>query len=447
LLENAAERARRYVAQIDERRVGPDAEALAGLDGLDVGLNDAGRSAFEVLALLDEAGSPATMASTGGRFFGFVNGGTLPVALGASWLVSAWDQNNALSMMSPTGARLDTIALDWVKEILGLPEQAGGGFVSGATMANATCLATARDALLARVGWDGAGQGLIGAPEIEVFAGAEVHASLRKALGLVGLGRDRLSTLPVDDQGAILATDLPEIGSSSIVCLQAGNVNSGASDPFDELIAWAHRAGAWVHVDGAFGLWAAASPRLSSLVSGVQAADSWAVDAHKWLNTTYDSGLALVADGRALEHSMSMQASYLPASSVREPMQFSPQSSQRLRSAEIWAVLASLGRNGLGELIERSCALARHLAEHLEGAGYEVLNEVVLNQVVVVFGDDARTDAAIAAMQDDGTCWCGPTLWHGRHAMRISVSCWTSTLRDIEESAKAMLRAARSVTL
>jgi glutamate/tyrosine decarboxylase-like PLP-dependent enzyme len=340
--------------------------------------------------------------------------------------------------MSPTAARLDAVALRWVTELLGLPHGTGGGFVTGATMANATCLAAARDTVLTRHGWDAASQGLVGAPPVSVVVGAEVHTTVRKALGLVGLGRDRAVALPVDAQGRIVPRDLPELSGPAIVCLQAGNVNSGASDPFGPLIEWARREHAWVHVDGAFGLWAAASPGTAGQVAGVAAADSWATDAHKWLNTTYDCGIALVRDPAALRAALEASAAYLPGAADREPMQFTPQSSQRARGAEVWAVLAALGRQGVADLVGRCCRLARRVADGMRESGYAVLNDVVLNQVVVDFGDPARTDAVIAAVQREGTCWCGPTTWHGRRAMRVSVSGWCTAEEDIDRSIAAI---------
>jgi glutamate/tyrosine decarboxylase-like PLP-dependent enzyme len=319
-----------------------------------------------------------------------------------------------------------------------LPAGTGGGFVTGATMANAACLAAARDAVLTRNGWDAAAQGLVGAPPVTVVVGAEAHTTVRKALGLIGLGRDRAIVLPVDGQGRIDPGDLPALGGPALVCLQAGNVNSGASDPFEPLIAWARERGAWVHVDGAFGLWAAASPATAGQVAGVAAADSWATDAHKWLNTTYDCGIALVRDPAALRAAMEASAAYLPGEAGREAMHLTPQSSQRARGAEVWAVLAALGRDGVAELVDRTCLLARRFADGMRDAGYRVLNDVVLNQVIVDFGDPGRTGAVIGAVQDEGTCWCGPTTWRGRQAMRVSVSCWNTTAEDVDRSIAAV---------
>ncbi len=446
LLTEAAERAGRYLKGLADRPVAPSAEAVLALGKLDFPLPEAGLEPSQVLAALDEVGSAATMASAGPRYFGFVTGGALPVAVAASWLLAAWDQNAALSVMSPAATRLDAVALDWVCQLLGLPAGTSGGFVSGATMANATCLAAARDAVLTRAGWDAAGAGLVGAPPVQVVVGAEVHAAVLKALGLIGLGRDRAVRLPVDDQGRIALGELPELAAPAIVCLQAGNVNSGASDPFGPLIDWAHAHGAWVHVDGAFGLWAAACPEVAGEVAGVAAADSWATDAHKWLNTTYDCGIALVRDGEALRAAMRADASYLPLGEARDPMQYTPGSSQRARGAEVWAVLAALGRAGVSHLVGGHVALARRFASGLAAGGLDVLNEVRLNQVVAACGDARATKEMIVALQREGTCWCGPTTWRGRQAMRVSISNWATTQADVDRSVAAVLAAANQAS-
>jgi glutamate/tyrosine decarboxylase-like PLP-dependent enzyme len=445
LLQDACRRALAYLGGLAERRVAPAPEAVAAVRRLDFELPGPGLDAPEVLRMLDELGSPATVASAGPRYFGFVTGGTLPVAQAAAWLAAAWDQNAALTVMSPAAALLDVVALRWVTELLGLPAGTGGGFVTGATMANVACLAAARDAVLTRHGWDAAGQGLVGAPPVTVVVGAEVHATVRKALGLVGLGRDRATVVPADAQGRIDPRALPALSGPALVCLQAGNVNSGASDPFVPLIAWAREHGAWVHVDGAFGLWAAASPAAARQVAGITEADSWATDAHKWLNTTYDCGIALVRDPRALRSAMEASAAYLPGAGDRESMHLTPQSSQRARGIEVWAALATLGREGVAELVDRTCRLARRFAGGMRDAGYDVLNDVVLNQVIVAFGAAPRTEAIIAAVQDEGTCWAGPTTWRGRKAMRVSVSCWNTTEEDIDQSIAAVTAAGARV--
>lgn len=446
LLIDTAERARTYLRGIGERSVVPTADAIERLLELATPLPAGPTEPGAVLAELDALGSPATVASAGRRYFGFVTGGALPIAVAASWMCAAWDQNAGLTVMSPVASRLNVVALSWIVELLGLPPDAFGSFVSGATMANATCLAAARDHVLTAAGWDAAADGLVGAPAVQVVVGDEVHTAVVKALGLVGLGRTRLHRLPVDAQGRIVAADLPELTSPAIVCLQAGNVNSGASDPFEPLVAWAHEQGAWVHVDGAFGLWAAAAGSTASQVAGVHAADSWATDAHKWLNTTYDCGVALVRDPSTLRASMEASAAYLPTDAPIEPMHYSPQSSQRARGVEVWAVLAQLGRSGVADLVEHTCALARRFAAGLTAAGYEVANEVVLNQVVVSFGDGPTTDAVIAAVQTSGVLWAGPTTWKGVRAMRISVSSWATTADDVDRSLAAIDRSVALAT-
>jgi glutamate/tyrosine decarboxylase-like PLP-dependent enzyme len=445
LLRDACERALAYLGGIADRQVAPSPVSVAGLSELDFDLPGPGLAAADVLRLLDDVGSPATVASNGPRYFGFVIGGALPAAQAAAWLGAAWDQNAALTVMSPVAARLNTVALRWVTELIGLPAGTAGGFVTGATMANATCLAAARDAVLTRNGWDAAGQGLVGAPPATVAVGAEVHTTVRKALGLVGLGRDRATVLPADGQGRIDPRDLPALSGPAIVCLQAGNVNTGASDPFGPLIDWARNHDAWVHVDGAFGLWAAASPGLRASVAGMAEADSWATDCHKWLNTTYDCGVALVRDQQALLATMQTSASYLPGSAGPDGMGLTPQSSQRARGVEVWATLASLGRDGVAALVEQSSRLARRFADGMRDGGLEVLNDVSLNQVLVSFGSATRTDSVIAAVQDDGTCWCGPTTWQGVRAMRVSVSGWTTTDEDVDRSVAAVRSCAQRI--
>jgi glutamate/tyrosine decarboxylase-like PLP-dependent enzyme len=417
-------------------------EAVERLSALGGPLPDTSQPPEAVFALLDEIGSPATVASAGGRYFGFVTGSSLPVTVAANWLATAWDQNAGLYVMSPVASELERIALGWLLDILGLPPESGVAFVTGATMANFTALAAARHAVLRRVGWDVEADGLFGAPPITVVVGAEAHTTLLKALSLLGLGRNRVVTVPVDDQGRMRSDTLPAISGPAIVCLQAGNVNTGAFDPAGEILPWARRAGAWVHVDGAFGLWAAASPERAPLVAEFAAADSWATDAHKWLNVPYDSGLAFVRDADALHLSMAATASYLPTSDQRDPMHHTPESSRRARGVEIWAALRTLGRAGVADLVERCCRHASRFADGLRAAGYSVLNEVSLNQVLVAFGDDDTTRRVMDAVQRDGTCWCGGAVWQGRAAMRISVSSWATTDDDVERSLAAIIRIA-----
>jgi glutamate/tyrosine decarboxylase-like PLP-dependent enzyme len=443
LLEEAATRARRYLEEVNNRPVAPDPAAVQSLRELDHPLPERAGDPARTIALLDRLVSPATMGMAGPRFFGFVIGGSLPVAVAANWMATAWDQNAALYERTPGVAHLEEVALRWLIELFGLPPTTGGGFVTGATVANFTALAAARHAVLQRVGWNVEADGLFGAPPITVITGEEAHPSLTKALGMLGLGRNRLVRVPVDGQGRMRADSLPDFRGPAIVCLQAGNVNTGAFDPFRPLIDAAHARGAWVHVDGAFGLWAKAAPSLRYLVEGLELADSWATDAHKWLNVPYDSGLAFSRDAHALRATMAITAEYLPTESPhRNPADFTPELSRRARGVDAWAVMHSLGRRGLAELFDRNCRQARRFAEGLGAAGHSVLNDVVLNQVLVTFGDAERTRAVISALQKEGTCWCGPTVWQGRTAMRISVSSWATTDADVEASLAAMLRVA-----
>jgi glutamate/tyrosine decarboxylase-like PLP-dependent enzyme len=443
LLALAAERAVAYLGALGERGVAPADEAVAALARFDEQLPQGTSDARAVLGLLDEAGSPATMATAGPRFFGLVIGGALPVTVAASWLAASWDQNAGAVLASPVAARLEAVAERWLAELLGLPEGVVASFVPGATAANFTALAAARHAVLARAGWDVEADGLFGAPPITVVLGAEAHPSVRKALGMLGLGRTRVVELPVDAQGRVVAAVLPRLTGPAIVVLQAGNVNTGAFDPFNELVPWAHDAGAWVHVDGAFGLWAAASPRFEHLVAGAGEADSWATDAHKWLNVPYDSGLAFVTDRQALHAAMAVTAAYLPFGELREPSAFTPELSRRARGVEVWAALRTLGRDGVADMVERCCGHARRFAQGLRDAGFDVLNDVVLNQVLVSFGDEAETRRAIELVQRDGTLWAGGTVWQGHTAMRISVSSWATRDEDVERSLEAITRCAR----
>ena len=444
LLDEASRRAQRYLSALDARAVAPSPQALAALARLDRPLPERASSPEEVLAELDELGSPATVASAGRRYFGFVTGGSLPVTVAASWLASAWDQNAGLVACSPIGAKLEQVALDWLKDLLYLPKDGAGGFVTSATAANFSALAAARHTLLTRAGWDVEGQGLFGAPPITVVVGDEVHASVQKALSMVGLGRDRVVRVPCDAQGRMLPDKLPAIAGHTIVCLQAGNVNTGAFDPVAEICERVRKHGAWVHVDGAFGLWAAAAPARAHLFRGVENADSWATDSHKWLNVPYDSGLVFTRDPDSLRAALSVGAAYLAQGEARIPYQYTPDFSRRARGVEVWAALRHLGRAGLADLIERTCRFAKRFADRLAHQGHRILNDVVLNQVLVSFGSAERTRQVIARVQSDGTCWCGGTVWQGHTAMRISVSSWATTEADVDRSLAAMLRAAEA---
>ena len=444
LLADAAARSTRYVVGIQHRRVQPLPEETARLEALGGPLPETPSDPAEILRLLDDIGSPATIAMTGGRYFGFVIGGTLPATLAANWLAGAWDQNAAFRVMSPVAAKLEDIVGGWMLDMLGLPSNCGVGFVTGTTMANFSALAAARTALLHRAGWNVEEDGLFGAPPIKVVVGEEAHVSLLKPLALLGLGRSRVISVSTDRQGRISADALPQFDDRTLVCIQAGNVNTGAFDPASEICARAHEAGAWVHVDGAFGLWAAASPNYAHLAHDFSLADSWAIDCHKWLNVPYDSGIAIVREAEHMRTALGLSAAYLQTSGAREPCHYTPEASRRARGIELWAALRSLGRQGLREMIERNCRLAKVFATRLRQAGFEVLNDVVLNQVLVSFGSAEETRRVVAEVQGEGTCWCGGTEWHGRTAMRISVSSWATNDEDVEQSLASILRIAKS---
>jgi glutamate/tyrosine decarboxylase-like PLP-dependent enzyme len=445
VLQAAMTAALHYVSSIDGRRVAPEEAALDALSALDEPLTDEGADELDTINRLDRIGSPATMATTGARYFGFVNGATLPVALGAGWLADAWDQNAALPAMSPAATKVHAVASGWLLDVLRLPPATGVAFVSGATVANASCLAAARDALLARQGWDVQADGLFGAPALQVVLGQRAHSTLSKSLGLVGLGRDRVTVVPADDQGRLRADRLPDLDGPVLVCAQAGEVNTGAFDPFEEIADWLAQRSGWLHVDGAFGLWALADPSRAHLVQGLDRADSWATDGHKWLNVTYDCGIAFVRDLADLRRTFAATAGYLPASDAFEAMHHTPQSSQRARQIEVWAVLRALGRRGVEQLVRRACDAASAIAERLRAGGLTILNDVVLNQVLVRLGDGPTTEALIAEVQADGRIWCGPTQWDGATAMRISVSSWKTDLDDATFAADVILECAARV--
>jgi glutamate/tyrosine decarboxylase-like PLP-dependent enzyme len=444
-LHDVAERSTRYLDVIGDRRVVPGADALAKLAAFDVPLQEHSIPAAHVVDELDRIGSPATMAIAGPRFFGFINSSALPAALAANWLSTAWEQNGSFVVSSPGSSALEQIALRWSLELLGLPRTCTGAFVTGTTVAHVVSLAAARGWLLAQAGWNVEADGLFGAPPITVIASAEAHPSLSKALGIVGLGRNRVVRVPVDSQGRMRADALPTVSGPTIVCVQAGNVNTGAFDPFKDISQHVRQSGApaWIHVDGAFGLWARIAPSRAHLANGLELADSWATDAHKWLNCPYDCGLAIVRDGDALRRSMAISADYLP-SGQGNPSDYTPEMSRRPRGVDVWAALRSLGRRGLADLVERNCRLAKRFADAFTVAGFPVLNDVVLNQVLVSFGDAHRTRQVIAAIQEEGTCWCGVTVWQGQTAMRVSVISWATTEADVDRSVGAILRIARS---
>lgn len=450
LLERTAGLALEFLEGLPGRRVGP----RAGVEELRVALGgplpERGEDPLEVVERLARAADPGLVAMAGPRYFGFVIGGHLPATLAADWLTSTWDQNATLYVTSPANSVAEEVSAAWLLGLLGLPAGASLGFVTGGQMANFTCLAAARHAVLRRAGWDVEADGLYGAPAIDVVVSQDAHVTVLVALQMLGLGRQRVKRVATDDQGRMRPDALREVLQGCkgplIVCAAAGNVNTGSFDALEEIVRAVHERGGWVHVDGAFGLWAAASPELRHLVRGAGEADSWAVDAHKWLNVPYDCGLAITAHPDAHRGSMNAAAAYVQPSggAVRDPFDFTPEFSRRARGFTVWAALRSLGRCGVAELVERCCALARRMADRLRGEpGVEILNDVVLNQVLVRFhGSDERTREVIRRVQEDGTCWLGGTTWHGLAAMRISVSNWSTTAADMDASAEAILRQA-----
>jgi len=450
-LDVAAQAARRYLAGVGDRPVWPQIGEDELRERLAVGLADEGLDPAVVVEELAAAADPGLVANAGPRYFGFVIGGTLPAALGADWLVSAWDQFGSGGPVSPAMTVIEDIAGEWSLELLGLPPTCSVGFVTGAQGANTTCLAAARYEVLRRVGWDVEHDGLPGAPAVRVIVGAEAHVTIFRALRLLGFGADTAVRVPADEQGrmkpAALEGELAGMTGPAIVCAQAGNVNSGAFDPLEDIAEICARAGAWLHVDGAFGLWAAATPARRALVRGAERADSWAVDAHKWLNVPYDCALAICAHPDAHHAAMELRAPYLEERRQSWDGPLVPESSRRPRGVTVYAAIRSLGRRGVAELMERCCRHARAMAGRLgSDPGVEVLNEVVLNQVLVRFADDdAVTRAVVDEVQREGTCWLGATTWRGRGAMRVSFSNWSTTDEDVERSAEAILAAFSAV--
>ncbi len=435
--------AKNYIDKIHEDPVYPGKNVIDNLKQLDTTLQHESTDTNAVLHLLHELGSPATVKSTGGRYFGFVTGGCLPAAMSAKLLATVWDQNGALTVMSPIASACENIAGKWLLQIFSLPAECGFGFVTGDTMANFTALAAARHSVLQKAGWDVESKGLFNAPEIKVIVGEEVHISVLKVLNMLGFGRDRIIRIPVDGQGRMIAEKVPVSNDPAIICTQSGNVNSGAFDDVETICSMKGK-NTWVHVDGAFGLWAAASPQKKYLVKGIELADSWATDAHKWLNVPYDCGIVFVRDKEAMFSSMSATtAAYIPTNALREPFQYVPEMSRQARAIPVWAALKSLGTSGLSAMIEKNCIQAKQFADALTAEGFAILNDVVLNQVLVHFGDVEKTNAIIKSIQEEGVCWCGGTVWQGKPAMRISVSSWATTNEDVQLSVRSIIKHAK----
>jgi len=449
LLERTAEIAARYLATLDPRPVRADHDYGAMIAAIDRAVPEEGTDPADVVEELAQLAEPGLVAMGSGRYYGFVIGGTLPSSLAADWLVSAWDQNTGLAQVTPATSALEAVTGRWVLELLGLPAHSSFAFVTGCQMAHVTSLAAARHALYDGIGYDLPARGLAGAPPIRVVVGAKRHVTLTRALRLLGIGADQEQVIPVDDQGRmrvdLLAELLADDEDPTILCVQAGEVNTGSFDDLERAVAVAHDLGAWVHVDGAFGLWAATSPSLAHLVRGHDGADSWATDAHKWLNVPYDCGIAICAHPEMHAAAMEYAAPYLDVASEaeRDPMGFSPEFSRRARSLPVWAAIRGLGRRGVTEMIESGCASARAIAGGLAALpGCEIVNDVVLNQVLFRFENDERTSAIVAAVQREGEAWMSPTVWDERVAIRISVSCWRTDEDDVRRTVAAFERAA-----
>jgi glutamate/tyrosine decarboxylase-like PLP-dependent enzyme len=451
LLDRTVAVAREYLAGLEEAHVGPRASAADLQSALDMPLPAEGVDAETVIEELAQAVSPGLVASAGPRYYGFVIGGSVPAALAADWLTSVWDQNAAIYAAAPAACVGEDVSARWIVELLGLPEGSSVGFVSGGQMGNFTGLAAARHAVLERVGWDVEERGLVGAPPIRIIVGEEAHVTVLAAVRLLGLGTDSVERVPADRQGRMRPEALEELLSEAagpaIVCAQAGNIDTGAIDPMDEIAGIARRHDAWCHVDGAFGLWAAVSPAHREQISGVEHADSWVADGHKWLNVPYDSSFAIVRDPEAHRAAMALTAAYLPrvGDEERWPAEWVPELSRRARAFPVYAALRSLGRQGVARIVENCCARAAQLAELLANLPEaEIVNDVTLNQVLMRFGDDdAATDAVISAVQDDGVCWLSGTTWRGRRAMRVSICNWATSAGDIEDSARSIGAAAQ----
>ena len=444
LLQQAQSYASAYVEQAGEQRVYPDGNAVANLKQFDHSLPEQGLDPSAMLELLNRVGGPATVPTTGGRYFGFVNGGTHPPALAARWLADAWDQNAALYVMSPVAAHLEKICETWLADLLGLPEGTAAGFVGGTSMSLSCGLATARDACLKQQGWDVTSAGLFGAPPIKVVLGDQAHGAVFRSLSFLGLGSDRVQKVPCDDQGRMIPSALPELDANTILILAAGNVNSGAFDNLRELSTKAKEAGAWVHVDGAFGLWAAASPTQRHLCDGIELADSWSVDAHKTLNAPYDCGIIFCRNREALVTALQADGAYLQWSEERDSMLYTADMSRRARGIELWAALSTMGRSGVGELVDRLCAHARDIAAKLSENGFIVRNDVVFNQVIVTGASADETQSTLQNLQASGECWCGGSTWHGEPVIRISVCSHATTTADIDRSVAAFVAARKA---
>ena len=433
LFEHVKRFAYDYIDNLQQMDVSPSGSSVSGMKVFDEPMPEDSCSPYALLDMLNTYGSKNTIAQSGGKYFGFVCGGSLPVSLATKWLSDIWDQNSALFVMSPIAAKLEEVCEKWIAELLGLPQGTAAGFVSGSSTAIICALATARNELLFKQDWNVNEQGLFGAPPIKIVLSEQAHSSVFKALSILGLGKERIQLVPADEQGRISLEKLPAIDQNTLLIVQAGNVNSGAFDQIDQLCEIANKAGAWVHVDGAFGLWAAASKNCSGLTKGIEKADSWSVDAHKTLNAPYDCGIVLCKDRLALIRTMQATGSYIQYSENRDGMLYTPEMSRRARSIELWATLKYLGKNGVQEIVDQLCDHAKYFAEKLSENGFFVLNEVVFNQILIKCETADITDATLKNIQSSGRCWCGGTVWHNEPVIRISVCSWQTTKNDIDD--------------
>jgi len=447
IFEQAKTYAFDYMDTIAARRVYPGPKAIANLSLFDEPMPENSLPGEEVLGLLHAHGSPATVAQTGGRYFGFVNGNVIPTSLAARWLADTWDQNPALYVISPIVAKLEQVCEKWLTELFALPTGTVAGFVSGTSIATMCGLAAARYAILQRLGWDVNAKGLFGAPPFRVVVSRQAHGTVLKALALLGLGKERVERVAANAQGQMQVADIPELDAHTLLILQAGNVNTGAFDAFDAICEKANRAGAWVHVDGAFGLWAAASKNQQHLTHGIEKADSWSVDGHKTLNTPYDCGIILCRHKDALVQAMQASGAYIQYSEERDGMLYGPDMSRRARAVEVWAALKYLGKSGVAQMIDGFCRQASRFAEGLKDNGFRVLNDVVFNQVLVAGQTPVETQRTLAAIQQAGVCWCGGTVWEDNPAIRISICSWATTIDDVDASVAAFVDAREQARL
>ncbi|RLQ94533.1 pyridoxal phosphate-dependent decarboxylase family protein [Falsibacillus albus] len=444
-LSLAREFSLQYMNEIHDRNVYPQAEDIQNLDYFHEDLADQPEKTEAILEILNRYGSAGTVAQTGGRYFGFVNGGILPASLGAKWLGDTWDQNAALYVISPVASKLEVVCEKWTKDVLNLPAETGIGFVGGSSTATLCGLTAGRNYLLNNLGYDASKQGLFNAPEINVVVGEAAHSTVFKALSIIGLGGERVIRVPCDDQGRMKVDELPEIDHKTLIILQAGNVNTGAFDDFESICSLANEKKAWVHVDGAFGLWALASSKMEHATKGLQLADSWSTDGHKTLNAPYDNGLILCRHKDVLVEAMHMTGSYIIYSEHRDGMLFTPEMSRRARSIELWATFKSLGKRGVAELVDELHEKAKYFADIVSNEGLDVLNDVVFNQVLIHFRDDIKTEELIKRVQTSGVFWAGGASWLGKKVMRISVCSYKTSYEDIEISAKEIIRITKEI--